>query len=118
MDESSLKERLIRLARNLLEKTGESAISWQPTDRPDAYLAPLRRGSVIIRTRDADGFAPFELGVLNSDGVEVESLASLSDSGATDRSVDIVLRPLHDLARRRAFTVDETIDGLIDELEE
>ena len=113
-------EKLRTLARRLIQGTRENKITWDETDRDQAYTYSTKDASVIIATTDNDGFAPFQLLIVNDQGNVVDSLESHERILGTRRIAPLEwageLRELHALARRDVYRVDELVSTLLDGL--
>lgn len=114
--ETDLVERMMRLIRALADSTAGGRVSWQPTDEPTSFLTSLEHGSVLVESVDSDGVAPFRVSILNRDGVVVETISTTDDAVSTVGQFQELHR-LYQTAKRQSFAVDETIDGLLNELE-
>lgn len=100
--------RIQRLITALLDRTRSGSISWEqgPTY---SYIYRSPTGSIIVRSRDNDGVAPFQVTIANDEGVVVRELNS---RGADD------IGQLYREARDSASGLDETLDGFLRELSE
>lgn len=114
-DESTRSEdRLWDLAEKLYERTRSNAIEWQTTNREDAFMYAGSGASVMIRSQDGDGVAPWQLAIFDDRGVEAEAISTY-EQGEERRAM---LYDLYVLARRNALNINKLVDSLFKELEE
>lgn len=106
--------KLRRLIDRLHDQTNTGSVTWTPGSREDTFIWSGTSASVILSTRDFDGQAPFELAVMDSDGRTVEQATFGGLEGIEDLER---VRALYKSARSSALNIDETIDGLLSDLE-
>jgi len=119
--DKDLQERMLVLAKNLLEATDQGKISWALTDEEQKFLYAGSRSSVTIESyRDRDGDNVTTLSLLNSRGTTVDSLqtdyAYIEDHSNAMPWNDI-LEDLYHAARRVAHNVDEAIESMLVDIE-
>jgi hypothetical protein len=119
--EEDLHEKMVKLAESLLAGTRSRKVAWTPTDNDDKFLCTGTRSSVTIESFvDRDGDRISVLSLLNSHGSVVDSLQSEFVSSGSSYTAESWNKPLDDLfysARRVAYSVDDAIDGLLDDIE-
>ena len=120
--DSDLHEKMLALARNLLEATKAGKISWALTDSEIRFLYAGTRSSVTIEhytDRDSDEISTLTL--LNSRGTAVDSIQSefspKEDNKWVEASWNELLDELYYAARRVAHNVDEAIDSMLSDIE-
>jgi hypothetical protein len=116
-------QRLIDLAKNLLQRTQEGGVSWTATDNETAFLFSGTNSSVQINSyTDRDGDMHTVLSILNSRGTVVDSIEDefrpAPIDGYEPEDWNEVLDDLYYAARRNALDVDSTLDDLLADLED
>jgi hypothetical protein len=116
-----MDDRYIELLKSIIIKTNEDNAIWKDTSTSDQYALYLDSGSIIVdyyqeRNHPEYGSQPEGYGVtiINRDGVEIEDIKRWSSEGG--EAFDII-RDLYHTAKRSFLKVDETIDGMIEEVE-
>src|SRR6266566_3019656 len=119
-----LHEKMLTLARNLLEATKEGKVSWALTDMEGKFLYAGTRSSVTIdHYDDPDGDEVTVFSLLNSQGTTVDSLRNemKRESGNSNIWVPAdwneLLKDLYYAARRVAYDVDEAIESMLSDIE-
>jgi len=120
-DEAS-DERILTLARNLLDATKQSKISWALTDVEQRFIYAGSRSSVTIeKFTDRWNGEITVLSLLNSRGTTVDSLETdsikVSDEKSEPAPWNELLDDLYHAARRIAHNVDEAIDSMLSDIE-
>ena len=105
-------DRVIVLCERLAEATRLGSVEWV-TEGEDTYVWEHDEGVVVIGTRDRDGQPPHALSISNSDGEQVEDLASALVDDDQPAPWNVPLADLYRVARRSALHADEIIDALI-----
>ncbi len=116
--DNELRDKLIALARQLLNGTKSGKVAWAPTDDDNTFLCTGTRSSVTVElTVDRDGDAHVTLSILNSQGATVDSIKSEFTQIAQDEwqgePWNTALEDLFYAARRSAYNVDDAIDSLL-----
>jgi len=107
---TSESERIDSIVAALLSRTTDGDASWYEGET-DSYVYESGSATVIIKSRDNDGVAPYQLRILNEDGAVVSTVNSdYSDSSA--------LALLYLAARESVRKVDHTLDTLLRDLSE
>lgn len=75
--------RLNPLVEDLATRTKSGAVTWEPTEQPDAYVSATAQGSVSIAKTGGTAGARrmYHLAVLDESGNRLAELASLNLSG-------------------------------------
>lgn len=114
------QQSLLALANQLITATHEGKVDWHgDTSLTSFTFATGHTGSVTISSMDADGGSPFELVLLNSEGVAIESLETSPPSSipSIGTSWDGTLRMLYEAARATAVDVNSVIAGIREAIE-
>jgi hypothetical protein len=123
MNPTPAPDKLLALARELLEKTRNGLIKWKPDAALASFAIRTRRGSVVVGSRDGDGQEPFTLTVLNPEGQAIEALVSEwwkidPDFGPREPAPwNDLLADLYRTARANAVDLEGIIDGILAEVE-
>src|SRR5438045_8966390 len=96
------EEKLLQLARSLLERTGENKIEWTSSGN-DVFQASFPSGAVSVTAR--------EMHVYDANGTYLETL-----TGRTTEALRI-LGSLYTAARNAALNIDTALDGLLGDIE-
>lgn len=114
---SDLDERILRLAKRLLEMTNEGSIQWErgSSSRDDVFAWSSPRSTVTIWSRDKDKSHPFVLAITDASGTEVERVTDIGD-GPSYMSLWEIMDDLYPLVRRQALQVDKVINDLLEDL--
>lgn len=104
----TFEEKLSQLIDSLLQRTRNRSLSWSVTATSDNFLASFNRFGVSIQRTDTR----IILRVLDEDGKVVESWNDSQLFLPDDKN----LRELFTLARRSARGIEESLDGLLQEL--
>jgi hypothetical protein len=108
----SLDARVKKIVDNLIPKTDSGIAKWEQARRKDQYIYSSAGASIIIETADADGLAPYRLKIANEAGEVITTVDSSTEDYPQDR-----LGRLYELVLRRTLQIDETLDGLLRDLE-
>lgn len=101
------------ILRMLYERTKRGDASWDTGRNQWEYIWTASTSTVIIRSRDQDDNFPFDVDILNSNGAPVLTVEFLNN----DPNLELVSELYRSVARKH-IQVDETLDGLLDELRE
>lgn len=115
-------ERMITLAKNLLEATKAGKISWALTDRENKFLYAGTRSSVAIELfTERFGDDDYTLSLINNRGTTIDSLTtehySVEDHPPIPAEWNDSLEDLYYSARRIAHNVDEAIESMLADIE-
>lgn len=106
--------KLETLIARLIERTRAGAIKWAPASRDDSFIWSGTSASVVLSTKDYDGEAPFVIRLVDDSGRTVEEV--VYDMGSNRTDLDLVKEFYH-RARSSALSIDDTIEGLLADLE-
>lgn len=102
-------EKVADLIDLLLEKTREGKITWEATVRESTFIAPFGRYGVAI----SDERFGFVLMFSDENGKEIKTKIENSVGSSDHRN----LEELFTLAQRSAYNAEESLDGLLQELQ-
>jgi hypothetical protein len=109
--------KIARLVSALLTQTESGSLTWAQTEKSDMFQASFPRYSVRIYTHQSNPIElDYVLQILNDFGDIVEEV---SDPDLKDvlASPYVIMRDLHDAARRSAMGVESALDEILDYLE-
>lgn len=86
-------------------------MKWTAGSKEDTFLWSGSSASVVLSTKDNDGEAPWLVRLVDADGRTVES-----ESVDGRSEVFAVTEELYSAARASALNIEETIDGLLEDL--
>jgi hypothetical protein len=113
------EDRLIELARGLLERTEQGKAKWTPATEGDttAFRCDLQSGFVVIRSRDGDNSPPYWFMVYPPEGGSpLETLTTDLARPATAGDRNRILGELYDIARNKALGIADRLDRLLEEV--
>jgi hypothetical protein len=99
---------LVDLCEQLTAATMDEQLEWK-AEEEGAFTCVRRSGTILVRSVNGDGEAPFELVILNTDGVKVESLVSERSAEEELSSWNGAVAKLHRVARRQALNLDRLV---------
>jgi len=111
------------LAVQLTAATKRKRIKWKVVD-DTSFQYSTRESSVVVKSRDRDGVAPYVLQLFNAEGVVVEELETAwmrpDDWGGPSEPAEWnePLQALYHAARGDALNIDKVIGSLLDSLKE
>lgn len=116
-------KKILELVRRLTTATEAGQAKWQRTDTATAFTYTGATSSVVVASKDTDGWAPFVLTLLDSAGAEVEKVESdtrwdseYETSFVTSTPWNDKLEHLYTVARRSALNIDDVVDSLLADL--
>jgi hypothetical protein len=106
------------LIENLYTKTEKREANWERIGKKDQFILVLDKGKVFIDkilTIKAEVVYQFTIMNINGDTIfSVNALKKLEFS--VERQDYDILKELHEVIKKSYFKVDETIDGLLGEI--
>jgi hypothetical protein len=105
---------LTKLVATVLRRTDAGKTSWRSMSETSFSLS-LEHGALTIESRDNDGLEPYEVKVWNEKGVVIDGYETEDRSSASDRRL---LEELYESARRNALGVSDTIEALLNEVDD
>lgn len=105
------KRRVLAIVEKLLEQTRNGNLSWLSLGQ-SAYGYSSSSSTVIVASKDDDDNYPFLVSITNRSGAVVSSLMVRDDTEPMGSEV----AELYRLAGRAHLRVDETLDGLLADL--
>lgn len=99
------------LLETLLQRTQNGKAKWTTGSRDDTYIWSGSAASVVLLTKDNDGFQPWWVRLVDADGRTVEE-----EEVDVDSDLYNLLADLYPAARSDALNISSTIDGLLDDL--
>ena len=123
-EDLELRQRMIRLAEQLLQRTREGGLQWGTTDDESVYMFSGTNTSALIASKTTPKGNKIMLGVLNSRGAFVEGLSSEWDLETPEdpwssgpAPWNELLEDLYIMARRSPLDVDKVLDDLFADLQ-
>lgn len=101
----------IDLVARLAALTRGGHLEWIPGSSPTEFVLVRPEGSIVIYSKDEDGLAPFEIRILDPEGVEVESY----DTQAFGDNSGL-LRALFVAARASSVKASKVVESLLENL--
>ena len=102
------------LMEKLIKKTKSKDIEWrESTYSPNSFETHFLKGYITVRLLESQFGTIVDLLIYNNSGNEV---LSNSYSEEFDHENYLLLRELYDLAKSSFYKIDETIEGILDEL--
>jgi hypothetical protein len=105
-----LQPELLALCERLVAATDEANVEWNVAE-PNAFVCIRRSGSILVRSVDGSGAAPFELAIFNTDGLKVESVISGAAADEGNSSWNGAVASLYTTARHSALD-DELVGDI------
>lgn len=116
------RDRIAELVAALTNQTKADRVNWEVVDEGGQqfqYSTPS--SSVLIRTKDGDGVAPYVIEIYDNHGDMVESVRTTvedRDDPWSSGSFNAAVEELFTLARRNALNIDGVLDDLLESLKE
>jgi hypothetical protein len=102
MERSQMEE----IADQLLKNAREGKVEWVNSPHRDAYQVKVPDGSLVIMRLDSQAY---RLDLNDDQGNSLESLASYDP-----RPQNLILREIHDRARRHVLDLDQVFDKTLE----
>lgn len=103
-----INERMLELARRLLQKAEARQIDWEDDDWNDGYSISLNGNRVTVSLSSSD----YVLSIFNEDGKFIDSI---SDTDIENNNIysEELIKKIYNFARRGALKSDELIDDIL-----
>lgn len=107
-----IPENLTKLIQALIDKTNAKLATWGKTSRENEYKLVFESGAITTDSWIIDGNIEYvDFAIYNTYGDKIDEFM------AEESNKDFpLLKSLHNVAKRRFYNVDETINGLFDEI--
>ena len=104
------ENKIIRILQTLVAKSREGEVAWETTRSSSKFLSIYSSVSITI---ESDETPPefYSLGVLNDNGVEVDSIQFTESD-----NYYLIAKELYGLARRKALGIEDLLDTLLNEI--
>jgi hypothetical protein len=109
------KGRVVVLCERLADATRAGYVEWR-REGDDTFVWQAEQATVSIGSRDKDGEPPYQLLVVNENGVKLEELTSELVENDRPAEWNEPLAVLYRVAVRKALGADEIIEALIESL--
>ena len=115
-------ERLLEFIGGLTEPTRTRHIRWA-TEGSSSFLLSIPSGSVRIRSMDGDGMWPYELQILDENGVSVETAETEVEREAgqgmtlKNTPLSLALSELYEAARDNSLNVETVMENILRDVE-
>jgi hypothetical protein len=106
-----MNERIINLIDRLKVKTESGELKWEKTSRENEFKIDLQNGAVSTDIWEEQGSILIDFRLFNADGEQIGSWVY----NARDIYYE-TLSDLHSIIVNKYLRIDETLDGLLDEL--
>ena len=106
---------LVELCERLAAATIDGQLEWEAGEGT-AFTCVRRSGTILVRSVNGDGEFPYELVILNTDGVKVEALVSEWSAEEEPAPWNGAVANLFRVARRQALHVDRLVADILADL--
>lgn len=107
--------KLAILITKLKEKTVSGKLQWEPTKRATEYSTKLPEARITIDVWVSNqGSNVADIGIYNPAGEKIETIAASMTGSFSDYNT---ISSLHEIIRRKALKIDETVDSIIKSLD-
>lgn len=108
-----MNERIIDLINRLIKNTEQGQVEWQRTSRDNEFKIDLKNGAVSTDSwTDDNTLELIDFRVYNIIGDQIGSWVLSSSEDGYD-----LIKELHSTVNRKYLRIDETLDGMLEELE-
>ncbi len=114
-----MEPKIKTLIDNLLAKTKKRETKWERVGKSDQFILFLDNARVSIdKLISSKGQLFYKFSIINSSGDIILNINGIKDEIAFDLKSDYnTLKELHQEVQKAYFKVDETIEGLLGEIE-
>lgn len=108
-----MRDKIVHLINKLIERNSKKDMFWSKTSSDSEFKTTINKATITIeKWNDEDG-ENFEFCLYNSNGEKIEEIHIMESQ--VDDNIQL-LKNLYNSAVENYFKVDETIDGIIDSL--
>lgn len=108
-----MEDNIKQIIKELKDKTNSKKISWVKTSSENEYKIQLNKGAITTDYWiDEDG-NNVAFDIYNEDGNKIVSLFYMQKDKPIEYSI---IKELHTIIDKNFYKVDETLNGLLDEL--
>ena len=113
-----MEAKIKSLVENLYAKTEKKEANWERIGKKDQFVLILDNGKVLIdKLFTSKGELVYQFSIININGDTIFSINALKKEAFSLEPDDYsVLKDLHEVIKKSYFKVDETIDGLLGEV--
>lgn len=106
------------LIENLYTKTEKREANWERIGKKDQFILILDKGKVYIdKLSTIKGEVVYQFTIMNINGDTIFNVNALKKNEFSVEPQDYdILKELHEVIKKSYFKVDETIDGLLGEI--
>jgi hypothetical protein len=104
----------MRLLIRVNDQTERGLLHWSHGSHQTEFNTSLKKGALVVSSRDQDGVAPFQFSVVTGDGVVADSWTTSGDGSDGDQ----LIYAIYAGARRSASGSREVVDELLSELDD
>ncbi|HEX8210750.1 MAG TPA: hypothetical protein VF584_11285 [Longimicrobium sp.] len=112
-----MPDKRVQLLKNLLRKSEEGSVSWEPTAHENEFQANFTGYTLTISQRRGESGSLDEVvSIYNADGVLVEEFDDTELTSVEGFQPFLTMHRIHELARRYAMGAEQALDALLSEL--
>lgn len=107
-----IPEKIQLLIKTIIEKTNNNEITWGKTARENEFKLFMDTGAITTDRWDHEDIQYVDLSIYNNFGDKIENF--FPDESSKDFEI---INELHKSARREFYKVDQTLEGMFQELQ-
>jgi len=109
-------DKMVELVKKLVQRTVEGKVPWEQTESDGVFQAAFPGYAVRIFSRLEENRFDYVLCLFNEEGVKIEEV---TDVDLRDKipAAFLIMKEMHDAARRKAMGVEEALDRILAELD-
>ena len=96
----------------LMQKSLAKEVLWSTTTDADAFIVRFETSGIVLRQYTSRSESWIDFDVFNDDGVKIDGFGVSDEEGEDWKTIN----ELFSIARRSALAVDDTIQGILAEL--
>ncbi len=114
-----MEDKIKGLIADLTQKTKNKETKWERVGRSEQFTLTLDNGMVSIdKFVTKNGNIIYQLSIVNGNGDKIFSMNGIKKDGFFPEPTNYdILKEFHEEVSRAYFKVDETIDGLLNEVQ-